>query len=133
MPQYFIEVATIIIIKRLIFYRPWIIIIHLIIGDIDIVVFAVLCPTCIILLQNPNVTGVLELYLIVQVGTALSSCNHGRNSLFPLAACSEHPSGLLQGKPRFYPGIVVRVLTLCTSKALSSIFKPNKMGKHHVT
>src|SRR6266542_6908109 len=67
---------------------------------------------------NPNVTGVLGLYLIVQVGTALSSCNHGRDSLFPLAACSEHPSELLQGKPRLYPGIVVPVLTLCTSNKL---------------
>src|SRR6266542_3343428 len=67
---------------------------------------------------NPNVTGVLGLYLIVQVGTTLSSCNHGWNSLFSLAACSEHPSGLLQGKPQLYPGIVVQVLTLCTSNKL---------------
>src|SRR6266508_3651503 len=63
-------------------------------------------------------TGVLGLYLIVQVGTILSSCNHGKDSLFLLTACSEHPSGLLQGKPQLYPGIVVPLLTLCTSNTL---------------
>src|SRR6266540_1026478 len=68
--------------------------------------------------RNPDVTGVLALYLIVQVGTTLSSCNHGRDSSFPLAACSEHPSGLLQGKPQLYPDILVPLLTLCTSNML---------------
>src|SRR6266498_3282753 len=68
--------------------------------------------------RNPYITSDLGLYLIVQVGTMLSSCNHGRDSLFLLAACSEHPSGLLQGKHRLYPGIVVRVLILCTSNKL---------------
>src|SRR5438132_13803588 len=56
--------------------------------------------------------------IIVQVGTTLSSCNHGKDSLFPLTACSEHPSGLLQGKPQLYPCIVVPLLTLCTSNTL---------------
>src|SRR5438105_7927309 len=54
----------------------------------------------------------------MQVGTTLSSCNHGKDSLFPLTACSEHPSGLLQGKPQLYPGTVVPLLTLCTSNTL---------------
>ena len=131
MPQYFIEIASIIIIRTVIFYRPWIITIYLIIGDIVVVVFAMLCSTCIIV--KPRVTCVLGLYLIVQVGTILSSCNHGKDSLFSLTACSEHPSRLLQGKPRLCPDILVRVLTLCTSNKLCRPSSPNKIGKHYVT
>src|SRR6266540_6677855 len=129
MPQHFIEIATIIIIGTIIFYRPSINTIHLIIGDIVVVVFAVLCPTYIILCETPrnrcprtvlNCASGNNIKLLQSwQGQFISA-----NCLFRASfwAASRKTSTLSR-----YSGSTLD--TLYIQYTLSSIFKPNNMGK----
>src|SRR6266508_1415471 len=129
MPQYFIEIATIIIIRTVIFYRPSIITIHLIIGDIVVVVFAVLCPICIILRETRrNRCPRTVLNCASENNIKLLQSQQGQ---FIFASCLFQASFWAASRKTStlsrYSGSTLDNLYI--QYALSSIFKPNKMGK----